>query len=122
MKLLLVVTDQTADVELIWGVVENLGLAAGVVCAANGVDGLAFARALRPDLVLVDVKTPGLEGLETTRRLRADKGTVALSVITMLAQTTADARVGAVEAGCDGFLFKPINVELLRDLVRVYLT
>ena len=91
--------------------------------AAGGTEALAKIRALKPDLVLLDVVMPDLSGYEVCKALRADPDTGILPVVMVTALDPAQERVKGLEAGADDFLSKPINApELLarvRSLLRI---
>jgi CheY-like chemotaxis protein len=84
--------------------------------AANGEQALARMRAQRPDLVLMDVSMPVLDGIEATRRLRADPLLRDLRVIMLSASPGEGNRRSAIDAGADAFIAKPL------DLVALLLT
>lgn len=78
-----------------------------VVEAIDGEQGLALARDVRPDLILMDVSIPVVDGLEATRRLKADPATTNIPVIILTAHALASDRKLAFDAGADGYLAKP---------------
>jgi putative two-component system response regulator len=87
------------------------------VTANDGPSGLAAAFELEPDVVLLDVNLPGIDGLEICRRLRADPRTVALPVVLLTGRTSVDDVVAGLDAGADDFLSKPFHeAELLARL------
>ena len=86
--------------------------------AADGIEGLASARRLAPDLVILDVMMPGLDGIEVCRRLRAG-GEVAILMLTALDATSA--RVEGLDSGADDYLVKPFAYEELLARVRALL-
>jgi CheY-like chemotaxis protein len=88
-----------------------------VVIAEDGARGVALARAERPDLILIDLSLPVLDGWEATRRLKADPVTRAIPVIALTAHAMASDRAKVVEAGCDDYDTKP--VELPRLLAKI---
>jgi two-component system cell cycle response regulator DivK len=86
--------------------------------AADGLEALRLAAESRPDVVLMDVSMPGLDGLEATRRLKADPRTSGICII-IVTGTLYDART-VLEAGCDGYLLKPVTAsDILREIARV---
>jgi two-component system response regulator MprA len=89
-----------------------------VETAADGVEGLARARELPPDLVILDVMMPGLDGIEVCRRLRAE-GEVAILMLT--ARDATSARVAGLDSGADDYLVKPFAYEELMARVRALL-
>jgi CheY-like chemotaxis protein len=88
-----------------------------VLIATDGAEGVAVAVAERPDLVLMDMSLPVLDGWEATRRLKAAPETRSIPVIALTAHAMASDRERAVEAGCDDYDTKP--VELTRLLEKV---
>lgn len=86
-----------------------------VTVVGNGLDALYRARANRPDLILMDVSLPEMDGLEVTRRLRADPATAGIPVIALTAHAMTRDREAALAAGCDEFETKPIGLKALLD-------
>jgi CheY-like chemotaxis protein len=84
-----------------------------VVTATDGEQGLELAQAERPDLVLMDMSLPGIDGWETTRRLRAEAETASIPVIALTAHAMAGDRERALEAGCDDYDTKPVEMDRL---------
>ena len=89
-----------------------------VVDAVDGLEGVRFAIAQRPDLVLVDLNIPGLDGYEVTLRLRAE---ASLSGVPIVAITAEGDRDTSFAVGCDGFIQKPIDARNFATLVRRYI-
>ena len=88
-----------------------------VETAENGVEALAKAKAIDPDVVLMDLSLPVMDGWEATRRLKADPATAHLPVLALSAHALAVEGERAKEAGCDGFIAKPcIPAELVARL------
>jgi CheY-like chemotaxis protein len=88
-----------------------------VLLAADGAQGLEAARSARPDLILMDMSLPILDGWEATRRLKADEATRPIPVVALTAHAMAGDREKALQAGCDDYDTKP--VELPRLLAKV---
>ena len=87
--------------------------------ADNAVDGLNLAREHRPDLILVDINMPEVDGLSMTRELKADRTFSATPVIAITANVMRGDRERTLSAGCDGYIQKPIDVDQLpRQIVR----
>lgn len=89
-----------------------------VVDAADGLEGVREARSHRPDLVLVDLNIPGLDGYEVTLRLRGD---TALRDVPIVAITAEGDRSTSLAVGCDGFIQKPINARTFATTLRKFL-
>jgi len=88
-----------------------------VTCAVDGQEGLGLARAQKPDLILMDMSLPVLDGWEATRQLKADAATKAIPIIALTAHAMASDEQKAREAGCDDFDTKP--VEFPRLLAKI---
>lgn len=92
-----------------------------VVCAVDGQQGLDLARRERPDLILMDMSLPVLDGWEATRRLKADADLSALPVIALTAHAMASDEQKAREAGCDDYDTKPIELPRLLGKIEALL-
>lgn len=118
---ILVVDDQPNNVKLLGDLLLAQGYA--VVTAVNGREGLARARADDPDLILLDVMMPDMNGYEVCRVLREDPATRMLPIVLITALDAAEERLKGLEAGADDFISKPFSrPELLarvRSLLRV---
>jgi len=121
MARILVVDDTPTNVKLLADLLTAKGHA--VATATSGAAALAEVAREQPDLVLLDVMMPGLNGYDVCRKLREDPATVLLPVVMVTALDSGDERVKGIEAGADDFLTKPINqAELLarvRSLLRI---
>jgi two-component system, cell cycle response regulator DivK len=93
-----------------------------VRAAVSGEQGLEMARVSRPDLILLDIQLPDIDGLEVLRRLRDVPETKLVPIIAMTAHAMPDDAVHFVSAGCDGYIQKPISVRAFRDEVQRHLT
>jgi signal transduction histidine kinase len=90
-----------------------------VIDASDGLDGIRKARAERPDLVLIDIAIPGLDGYEVTLRLRAEPELVGVPIVAVTAEGN---RETSLAVGCDGFLQKPIDARSFASIVQNYLS
>jgi two-component system cell cycle response regulator DivK len=88
-----------------------------VATAINGLDGLVKALSLRPDVIVMDLAMPDLDGLDCTRQLAASSLTREIPVIVLTAHATPEAKASAVAAGCRGFVVKPFLPSLLIEEV-----
>jgi PAS domain S-box-containing protein len=115
----LVVDDSTANRRILASLLESAG--AQVVTAAGGLEAIELARTHRPEIIFMDLKMPGLNGLEATRRLAQDPATAAIPVIAVTASALGNARVNARAAGCVDYLPKPIRAQELFGMLRLHL-
>jgi CheY-like chemotaxis protein len=88
-----------------------------VIEAADGAAGIVEARATHPDLVLMDLSLPGLDGWEALRQLRADDRTRDLRIVALTAHAMTGTRDEALAAGFDGYLSKPIDALTFAETV-----
>jgi DNA-binding response OmpR family regulator len=118
-RTVLVADDDEDILQLVSFRLERAGYT--VVTAADGQQALAAARQHQPDLAVLDVMMPGLNGYEVTRQLRADPATAAIPVILLTARVQeADVSRG-FEAGADDYLRKPFSPQELRSRVQAIL-
>ena len=116
---ILIVDDHATNIELTRFVLEADGLLVDAV--SNARQALQQINMTRPDLVLMDIQMPGIDGLDLTRRLKADPATRAIVVVAFTAYAMKGDEARLRRAGCDGYLAKPINVALFADQVRALL-
>ena len=104
---ILIIEDNLLNLELATDLLEANGFV--VASAQTAEDGLRRARELMPDLVLMDFSLPGMDGLSATRNLKADPATHHLTVVGLTANAMKGDEQAALDAGCDGYLTKPID-------------
>ena len=92
-----------------------------IVLAVDGHEGVAAARAEAPDLILMDMSLPGIDGWEATRRLKDDPATRATPIIALTAHAMASDRDRALAAGCDDYDTKPIDLDRLLPKIQALL-
>jgi CheY-like chemotaxis protein len=119
-SVILVVDDNEAGLMLASTVLEYEGFL--VDTAGSSQEVLEQLKVRRPDLILMDVQLPGLDGLTLTRRLKADPDTAAILIVALTAHAMSGDRELALAAGCVGYVSKPIDTRALGDQVRKYLS
>jgi len=116
MKTILIVEDNEKNMKLARDILRAKGYA--VLEAVNGLDGVALALQHKPDLVLMDIQLPDINGIEAFTRIRANADTARVPVVAFTASVTANDRSRIGDAGFDGFLGKPINLKEFVDTVK----
>jgi CheY-like chemotaxis protein len=92
-----------------------------VAMAVDGAKGVAMASSEKPDLILMDMSLPEIDGWEATRRVKADPATKAIPVIALTAHAMAEDREKALAAGCDDFDTKPVELPRLLEKIQALL-
>jgi two-component system cell cycle response regulator DivK len=116
--LVLVVEDFTDNREMYARFLEFSGFR--VTTAANGQEALDSAFAETPDLVVMDLSLPGVDGWEATRRLKKDARTKMVPVVAVTGHAFAGSSESALQAGCDGYIMKPcLPADLVAEIRRV---
>jgi len=116
---ILVVEDNDRNLKLVRDVLQYAGY--DVVEARTGEQGVALATADPPDLVLMDLQLPGIDGAEALRQLRAVPATADIPVVALTAFAMKQDRERTERAGFDGYVAKPVSVRALPDQVRAHL-
>ena len=116
---ILIVEDNEANRLLARAVLEREGFR--VELAGNSTEALELLESSAPDLILMDVQLPGIDGLSLTRRLKADQRTASIPVVALTALAMLGDRERTLEAGCSGYISKPINTRTLGAEVRKFL-
>ena len=116
---ILVVEDNEKNLKLVRDVLQFAGF--DVVAASSAELGVAMAIERPPDLVLMDLQLPGMDGTEALRQLRDSPRTRSVPVVAVTAFAMKDDRERALNAGFDGYLEKPISVQALPAQVRSFL-
>jgi two-component system, cell cycle response regulator DivK len=118
--MILVIEDQEDNRQILWDLLTSADFE--VIEAVDGEAGLAAAAAHRPDLILMDIQLPVMDGYEATRRLKADAVLHAIPVIAVTSYGLAGDADKARAAGCDGYISKPYSPRQLLAKVREYLS
>ncbi len=116
---ILVVEDQEDNRKIMNDLLSSAGYE--VIEAVTGEEALRVAEAERPDLILMDIQLPGLDGLEATRRIKANPALRHIPVIAVTSYALSGDEAEALEAGCDAYFSKPVSPRALLAKVREYL-
>lgn len=119
MKKILIVEDVELNLELLIQLLED---EYELVTAGDGEQGVAVAKSEHPDLILMDMSLPVVDGWEATRRIRAVEALKDVPIIALTAHAMAGDREKALEAGCDDYLTKPLDDDLLYEKLDFYLS
>ncbi len=106
-KTVLLVEDNEDNLVVYRTILEHVGYR--VIEARDGEEGVTRAQQDLPDLILMDISIPKIDGWEATQRLKADPGTDAIPIIALTAHALEEDRQKALQAGCDGYLAKPVE-------------
>jgi len=119
MKRILVVEDNETNMYLIRFMLEKNGYE--VIEAGDGAVGVELAVKEKPDLIIMDIQLPGIDGLEATKRIRASEADGDIPIIALTSFAMAGDRERALAAGCTGYIEKPINPETFMAEIEKYL-
>ena len=107
MARILIIEDNPANMKLASLLLKNTGHTP--LCAIDAESGLALARSERPDMILMDMQLPGMDGLTATMHLKTDPATAVIPVIALTALAMRDDRENCLRAGCDAYIAKPLR-------------
>lgn len=113
---ILIVEDNMDNYELVRIILERAGY--DVFLAVNGRDGVDAARAQKPDLILMDLGLPEMDGWNATQKLKSNEETKSIPLYALTAHTQPRERKRAILAGCDGYVAKPIHMKGFLDVVE----
>jgi two-component system cell cycle response regulator DivK len=116
MSLILIVEDNEKNLKLVRDVLQVKGYE--TIEAVTGEDGIRLALERKPDLILMDIHLPGMNGIAALGALRANPATAAIPVIAVTASVMQQDRKQITEAGFDAYVGKPINLKEFLDAVR----
>jgi two-component system cell cycle response regulator DivK len=114
------VEDQEMNRDMLTRRLQKRGYEVSI--AVDGAEGVEKARAESPDLILMDMSLPVMDGWEATRALKADKATQAIPVIALTAHAMSTDREKALAAGCDAYETKPVELPRLLEAMEKLLT
>jgi two-component system cell cycle response regulator DivK len=112
----LVVEDNAVDLELVVALLERMGCQALTAKTAEG--GFLLALEEHPDMILMDLRLPGMTGYEAIRRLKCDPATTAIPVVAITGSVLRGDEDRAREAGADRYLSKPLDARVFRETLR----
>lgn len=112
---ILVVEDNMDNYELVRFILERAGY--DVFLAVNGRDGVDAARLQKPDMILMDLGMPEMDGWSAAEKLKSDETTKFIPLYALSAYTLPSERKRALDAGCDGYLTKPIHMQSFLDAI-----
>jgi two-component system, cell cycle response regulator DivK len=116
MNLVLIVEDNEKNLKLVRDVLQVKGFA--TIEAGTAEDGIRLAGERKPDLILMDIQLPGMNGIDALKVLRGDPATAPIPVVAVTASVMQQDRKLITEAGFDGYIGKPINVKEFLEAVR----
>ena len=119
-KTILIVEDDPKSLTLVRDLLQVSGYS--TIEATDGKLGIELARTKKPDLILMDIQMPEIDGLEATRILKMDTTTRNIPIIALTAFAMKGDKERVLEAGCDGYLIKPIDIKELLKTVTEYLS
>jgi len=117
-KRILVVEDQEDNRMIVRDLLTSAGYE--IIEATTGIEGVAVAKAERPDLILMDIQLPGIDGYEAARQIKADPANQRTPIIAVTSYALSGDENKAVEAGCDAYFAKPFSPRKLLDKIREY--
>lgn len=116
---ILVVEDHEDNRRILRDLLTSRGY--DIIEATTGPDGVSLAEGGRPDLILMDIQLPGIDGYEATRRIKANPALRRIPIIAVTSYALDGDEVKAREAGCDGYVAKPFSPRQLLVKIREYL-
>ena len=117
-KRILVIEDHEENRRIMHDLLTSAGYE--IIEAVTGEEGVTFAETHRPDLILMDIQLPGLDGYEATRRIKANPALQQIPIIAVTSYALSGDDVKAREAGCDGYVTKPFSPRTLLAKIREY--
>jgi two-component system cell cycle response regulator DivK len=116
---ILVVEDQEDNRRILQDLLTSAGYE--VIEALTGEEGVTLAETQRPDLILMDIQLPGLDGYEATRRIKANPALQRVPIIAVTSYALSGDEAKAVAAGCDGYVTKPFSPRALLAVISQHL-
>ena len=119
MRRVLVVDDAEANIHLVSFILVKNGYE--VIKARNGAEGIVLAIREKPDLVLLDIQLPDIDGLEVVKRIRASEADGRIPIVALTSYAMPGDRERLIAAGCTGYISKPIDVKTFIEEIEKYL-
>jgi len=116
---ILVIEDNEQNLYLVKFILEKHGY--GVFYAVDGPGGIELAARIRPDLILLDIQLPGMDGYAVARQLRSNSMLADIPIVAVTSYAMPGDREKVMEAGCNGYIEKPINPETFMSQVEGHL-
>lgn len=116
---ILIVDDNLVNLKLTRVVLSMAGY--DVRVATQGVDALKILETFHPQLILMDIQLPGMDGLELTRKIKADPKTRDPIILALTAYAMKGDEERAIKAGCDGYITKPIDTRTFPDTIQTFI-
>ena len=119
-KRILVIEDQEDNRRIVRDLLTSVGY--NLIEAVTGEQGVTLAETQRPDLILMDIQLPGLDGYEATRRIKANPALRHIPIIVVTSYALSGDEAKARAAGCDGYVAKPFSPRVLLAKIREHLS
>jgi two-component system, cell cycle response regulator DivK len=119
MSTILIVEDNEKNMKLVRDILRHQGHA--TLEAVTGTDGVRLALEERPDLVLMDIQLPDIDGIQALGQIRADRSLDAMPVLAVSASVMPDDQQKIISSGFDAFITKPINLKQFQETVKRFL-
>ena len=120
MKKALIIDDHPDMIDILSRQLKMLEFA--VITASNGVEGVEKAIVEKPDLILMDIMMPGMDGLEATRLIRSNRETEKIPILAITALCRESELNACIEAGCNDYIVKPFNFQKLKEKIQTTLS
>ncbi len=120
MKKALIIEDHPDMIDILSRQLEMLEFA--VITASNGVEGVEKAIVEKPDLILMDIMMPGMDGLKATRLIRSNRETEKIPILAITALFRESEVNACIEAGCNDYIVKPFNFQKLKEKIQATLS
>lgn len=122
MNTILLVEDDLANRAVIEDIFEFDGIGAELECVESGEKAMLVIPKLQPILILMDIRLPGISGLEVTRTLKAEPSTRHIPIWAITAYAMGEDKDKAIAAGCDHYITKPLDTTTLKEQLREFTT